>query len=129
MSAALTELARQLLDGNVFVVLGTVSPDGSPQSSVIWAKRDGDDVLFSTIRGRRKTRNMERDPRVTLCAYDPVDPYRYVEIRGSATLTEDGGPELIQELSLRYDGVRFTELDPANVRVVCRVTPARVIEG
>jgi len=129
VSAALTELARQLLDGNVFVVLGTVSPDGSPQSSVIWAKRDGDEVVFSTIRGRRKTRNMERDPRVTLCAYDPVDPYRYIEIRGTVTLSEDGGPDLIQELSLRYDGERFTESDPANVRVVCRVTPTRVIEG
>lgn len=130
MSAApLTERARQLLDGNVFVVLGTVNPDGGPQSSVIWAKRDGDEVVFSTIRGRRKTRNMQRDPRVTLCAYDPVDPYRYIEIRGTVTLTEDGGPELIQELSMRYDGERFTESDPANVRVVCRVTPTRVIDN
>jgi len=129
VSAALTELARRLLDGNVFVVLGTVSPDGSPQSSVIWAKRDGDEVVFSTIRGRRKTRNMERDPRVTLCAYDPVDPYHYVEVRGTVTLTEEGGPELIQELSMRYDGERFTESDPGNVRVVCRVTPTRVIDG
>jgi PPOX class probable F420-dependent enzyme len=125
----LTERARQLLDGNVFLVLGTVNADGSPQSSVIWAKRDGDEVVFSTIRGRRKTRNIQRDPRVTLCAYDPVDPYHYIEIRGTVTLTEDGGPELIQELSLRYDGVRFTESDPANIRVVCRVTPSRVIEN
>jgi PPOX class probable F420-dependent enzyme len=125
----LPELAQRLLDGNVFVVLGTVNPDGAPQSSVIWAKRDGDEVVFSTIRGRQKTRNMERDPRVSLCAYDPVDPYHYVEIRGTVTLIEDGGPELIQELSMRYDGVRFTESDPANVRVVCRVTPSRVIEG
>ena len=126
---ALPELARRLLDANVFVVLGTVNPDGAPQSSVIWAKRDGDEVVFSTIRGRRKTLNMERDPRVSLCAYDPVDPYHYIEIRGTVTLTEDGGPDLIQELSMRYDGVRFTESDPANVRVVCRVTPSRVIEG
>jgi PPOX class probable F420-dependent enzyme len=129
VSVELPELARRLLDGNVFVVLSTVSPNGSPQSSVIWAKRDGDDVVFSTIRGRRKTLNMEREPRVSLCAYDPADPYRYVELRGEVTMTEDGGPELIQELSLRYDGVRFTESDPANVRVVCRVTPTRVIVG
>jgi PPOX class probable F420-dependent enzyme len=126
---ALPELTRRLLDANVFVVLATVNPDGAPQSSVIWAKRDGDEVVFSTIRGRRKTLNMQRDPRVSLCAYDPVDPNHYVEIRGTVTLTEDGGPDLIQELSMRYDGVRFTESDPANVRVVCRVTPSRVIEG
>ena len=125
---ALPDLAVQLLDGNAFWVLSTVNADGSPQSSVIWAKRDGDEIVFSTILGRRKTRNMQRDPRVSLLAYDPADPYRYVEVRGAVSLTEKGGPELIQELSQKYDGTPFTEGHPDNVRVVVRVTPTRVID-
>jgi PPOX class probable F420-dependent enzyme len=124
----LPDLLTRLLDANTFFVLSTISPDGAPQSSVIWAKRDGDEIVFSTIRGRRKTRNMERDPRVSLLAYDPADPYTYVEVRGTVTMTEDGGPELIQELSQRYDGTAFTEGRPTNVRVVCRVQPTKVIE-
>ena len=71
---------------------------------------------------------MERDPRVSLCLYDPADPYRYVEVRGTVALTEEGGPELIQELSLRYDGTAFREGNPANVRVVVRVRPTHVVE-
>jgi PPOX class probable F420-dependent enzyme len=106
---ALPDLLTRLLDANTFVVLCTVNADGSPQSSVIWAKRDGDVIVFSTIRGRRKTRNMERDPRISLCLYDPADPYVYVEVRGAVTMTEEGGPELIEELSQRYDGTSFTE--------------------
>lgn len=127
MGAALPDFVKRLLDANTFVVLSTVNPDGSPQSSVIWAKRDGDEIVFSTIRGRRKTRNMERDPRVNLCAYDPTDPYRYFEVRGVVSLTEQGGPELIEELSQRYDGQPFHESRPDNIRVVCRVVPGRVV--
>jgi PPOX class probable F420-dependent enzyme len=124
---ALNDLAKRLIDGTTFAVVSTVNPDGSPQSSVVWIRRDGDDVLFSTIRGRRKTRNLERDPRVSITLYDPADPYRYVEVRGTVSLTEDGGPELIEELSQKYDGKSFQEGNPANVRVVARVTPTKVI--
>lgn len=127
MTVPLSELARELLDANTYATLTTINPDGGPQSSVIWIKRDADDVVFSTIRGRRKTKNMERDPRVSVCMFDAANPYRYVELRGSVGLTEDGGPELIQELGMRYDGVPFKEGSPDNVRVVCRFTPVKVI--
>lgn len=124
----LTDLARRLIDTNTFAVLATLNPDGAPQSSVIWVKRDADDVIFSTIRGRQKTRNMERDPRVSICMYDPADAYKYVEIRGTVSMTEAGGRELINELSQRYDGVDFRVEPPEVIRVVCRVTPTRVVE-
>ena len=127
MSVPLPDLARRLLDANTFAILSTINPDGAPQSSVIWVKRDGDDILFSTIRGRRKTKNMERDPRVTICMFDPTDPYAYVEIRGRVELTEKDGRELINELSLRYDGVDFRVESPDVIRVICRVTPYRVV--
>jgi PPOX class probable F420-dependent enzyme len=125
--SALPELARTLIDGNVFAVLSTINPDGSPQSSVIWVKRDGDEVMFSTILGRRKTRNLQRDPRVSLCFYDPKEPYWYVELRGTITMTQEGGRELIEELSQRYDGRPFQESSPDNVRVVCRLRLSKAI--
>jgi PPOX class probable F420-dependent enzyme len=124
----LTDLARRLVDMKAFAILATVNPDGGPQSSVIWLKREGDDVIFSTIRGRRKTKNMEREPRVSLCMYDPADPYLYTEIRGGVTMVEEGGRELINELSLRYDDKPFRVEAPEVVRVVCRVTPSKVLD-
>ena len=127
MGEILPEAAKRLLDANSYWVLSTINPDGSPQSSVIWAKGDGEEIAFSTILGRRKTKNMQRDPRVSLIAYDPADPERYVEVRGSVSMTQDGGRELIEELSLRYDGVPFREGKPDNVRVVCRVRATKVI--
>ena len=126
MTVSLPDNVRRLVDSTTFAVVTTINADSSPQSTVIWIKRDGDDVLFSTIRGRRKTRNMERDPRVSICVYDPANPYRYVEVRGTVTLTEDGGPELIDELSRSYGGEPWTEPNPDNVRVVCRVKATRI---
>jgi len=128
MMATMSEAARRLLGPPVFAVLGTVSADGSPQSSVIWLRTDGDQVVFSTIRGRLKCRNMERSPVVSVCAYDPADPYRYVEVRGTVTLAEEGGYELIDELSRAYTGQGWPR-KPDEVRVLVRITPARVIEN
>lgn len=123
----LSDEARRLFNQPVFAILSTVGPSGAPQSSVIWVRTDGDDVLFSTIRGRLKARNMERNPQISLCAYDPGDPYFYVEIRGTVSMVEEGGVELIDELSRAYDGVPW-KVRPDETRVVCRVTPTKVIE-
>jgi len=126
MGESLAGVARYF-QAPVFVVLTTLNPDGQPQSSVVWAKVDGDQVIISTIRGRRKCDNMERDPRVTLLAYDPENPYYYAELRGTVTLDEAGGKDLINELSLAYEGQPFTH-NPDHVRVVVRFTPTKVFE-
>jgi PPOX class probable F420-dependent enzyme len=124
----LTDEARDLLDSGANATLATINPDGQPQLSVVWVKVDGDDVLISTIRGRRKCLNLERDPRATVLVFDPEDPDTYVEVRGRATITEDGGPELIQELGWRYNNAPFTADDGTDrVRVVVRLTADRVI--
>ena len=123
---ALPDEAKRLLDAKTFPVLATVNRDGSPQSSVIWIKRDGDEAVFSSIRGRRKTRNMERDPRVSITVFDPDEPYRYVEIRGTVTMTDAGGRELIDELSMKYNGSAFHAEPEGTIRVVFRVTPTHV---
>ncbi|EWC62161.1 putative oxidoreductase [Actinokineospora spheciospongiae] len=124
--AALSETARKIFDDHNYVVLATINPDGSPQTSVLWAKRDGDDILLSTVRGRKKARNLERDPRVSLTAYDRENPYSYVEIRGSVSLTDEGGRELIEELSRAYRGESYPEEPEGTVRVVVRLTPDRI---
>ena len=66
--------ARALLDGLNFATVATVQPDGSPQTSVVWIRADGDDLLFSTIKGRRKHANLTRDPRVSVLVLDAATP-------------------------------------------------------
>ncbi|MGP4110232.1 PPOX class F420-dependent oxidoreductase [Streptomyces sp. 4N509B] len=131
MAAVLSDSLKTLLDEKVFVTLSTIQPDGSPQSSPVWVKREGDELLISTTQDRRKYHNLERDPRVTVVVVDPSNPYGYAEIRGDVAMTTDGGPELIDELARKYVGVSYAEFNPQAAqdapRVVLRVRPRKVV--
>ncbi|MBA9002933.1 TIGR03618 family F420-dependent PPOX class oxidoreductase [Thermomonospora cellulosilytica] len=91
---------------------------------MIFVRRDGDTVLFSTIRGRLKTRNMERDPRVSLLVL--ADAFAYVEIRGTVTITDDPGKVLLREMYDRYMGGAEPPPEPGAARVAVRVTADKV---
>ncbi|GAA2231892.1 MULTISPECIES: PPOX class F420-dependent oxidoreductase [Kitasatospora] len=127
MAAELPDQAKALLDGKAFAVVTTLLPDGSPQSSVVWVKRDGDDVLFSTVEGRRKHLNLVRDPRVSVVVNPPEQPYTYVELRGEAALSREGARELINELAHKYMGKDYDMDGPDDVRVVVRIKPRKVV--
>ncbi|MBO1337440.1 PPOX class F420-dependent oxidoreductase [Streptomyces sp. VRA16 Mangrove soil] len=131
MSAQLSDGLKELLDSKVFIGVATLQPDGSPQVSPVWVKRDGDDVLFSTTVGRQKEKNLRRDPRVTVLVQPADNPYAYAEIRGTADITTEGGQELIDELSLKYTGKKYAEFNPSSAddaeRVVVRVRARKVV--
>ena len=121
MGIQLSESAIRLIDGRNYAVLATINADGSPQTSVMWIGRDGDDVLFSTVEGRLKHRNMVRDPRVSVTVIESADPETYVELRGVASMTPDIGRAFDTGLSWKYDGQDPGEDKPGAVRVIVRV--------
>ncbi len=122
----LPERARALFDGPNFITLATIDPDGRPQLSVVWAKLDGEDLLVSTIKGRRKYANLIRDGRASALVFAADDPYRYAEIRGTATISDDPPAALINELALKYTGQPFGDR-PGEERVIVRIVPDRVV--
>jgi len=102
---ALTTEQRAFLEAKRFAVLGTVSPTGAPQLTIMWYVLDGDEVVFNTKAGRAKESNLARDPRVSLLVYGESG-YKYIRIDGRVrTLTD---PEIahrdIARLAVRYHG-------------------------
>jgi PPOX class probable F420-dependent enzyme len=130
VTAELNDTVRRLLDEPNPAVLATINPDGSPQTSVVWVTRNGNDLLLSSAAGRRKERNMRRDPRVSLTVLDRRDPQLYAEIRGVATITEDAGRKFAVHLEEQYEGPgagdQFLQLPPEVIRVIVTITPHRV---
>ena len=122
MAIPFSDATLKLLDGKNYAVLATLNADGSPQTSAMWVGRDGDDLLFSTVEGRVKHRNMLRDPRVSVTVLDAADPENYVELRGSVTMTPDIGRKIDTRLSWKYDGKDPDPDRPGAVRVVVRMT-------
>jgi PPOX class probable F420-dependent enzyme len=123
----LDDTAKQLVDGRNFGVLATVNPDGSPQTSVLWVGLDGDTVVISAMAHRKKVHNIQRDPRVSLTVIDAANPYRFVEIRGRADVTDDPERSLDFQLSHKYDGEDPSADPPGKTRVIVRITPEKVI--
>jgi PPOX class probable F420-dependent enzyme len=127
---------RDLVDRPPVAALTTLMPDGSPQTSVVWCDFDGTFVRVNTMKGFRKERNMRRDPRVTLLCYDPGQPLRYLEVRGTVEqMTEEGALEHLDDLASGYMGRRvryFGDCIPARfgeteIPVLCRIRPGHVV--
>lgn len=125
---------RYILDGPHLSVLATTDADGKPQTSVIFVRRDGDEILFSTILGRRKTINMSRDPRVNLLIHGlPVDrpSYagdgpNYATVAGTVELTDDPNGAFHQEMyDIHMDGAAPPP-EPGAQRVIVPIVPQRI---
>ena len=130
----LHEAVRYILDGPHLSVLATTEADGTPQTSVIFVKQDGDDILFSTIKGRRKTINMSRSPRVNLFIHGlPLDrPNRtgdgpnYATVSGTVDLTDDPDGAFHQEMYDIHMGGATPPPEPGAERVIVRLVPERI---
>jgi PPOX class probable F420-dependent enzyme len=122
MAFTLNDETRRLLDGRHYAVLATINPDGGPQTSAMWVGRDGDDVLMSTVAGRRKHKNLERDPRASVTILDADDAENYVELRGRVSISEDVGRVFDTKLSGKYDGQDPGPDAPGAVRLILRLT-------
>jgi PPOX class probable F420-dependent enzyme len=130
----LTNAVRYILDGPHLTILATTGTDGTPQTSVIFVKRNGDEILFSTIKGRRKTINMSRDSRVNLLIHGlPVDRPNYAgdgpnyaTIYGTVELTDDPNGAFHQEMYDIHMGGATPPPEPGAQRVIVRIVPHRV---
>ncbi len=128
MTTALPDPLREQLDGKPFAHLTTLDPDGYPQASAMWIMRDGDNIVFNTAKGRRKHRNMTRDPRVAVSVSAVGDQYVNYSIQGKVIeMRESDGVEVIDMLARKYtESDHYEWLTPGMVRVTVIVEPIRV---
>ena len=117
---------RALLTKQAYGHVVTINRDGSPQISMVWMDiRDGV-ASFNTAIGRRKERNLRRDPRVVVSVGDPDRPQQYALLWGTATLTEQGAVDQIHRLAKKYlDRDQYT-VQPGERRVTVNITVERV---
>lgn len=136
----LPETYRDLLDGEFCAALITVMPDGQPQITPVWFNREGDYLLLNTMHGFRKEKNMRANPKVTLLVYDPQQPLRSIEIRGTVVeMSEEGALDHLDSLTQKYlrkPGARFfgdsvpASLQASYIPVKIKVAPTSVrVEG
>lgn len=121
---------KDLIRAGALGHLVTMNADGSPQVTCVWVGIDGDDLLTGHLNPRQqKVKNVAREPRVVVSfegtEIQPPGLRQYAVVHGTATVEEDGAPELLQELAHVYLGpeVRFPPMEnpPPGVRLRIRV--------
>jgi PPOX class probable F420-dependent enzyme len=124
---------RTLLDRPLIAQLATVMPDGSPHLTAIWHHRDEDVIRMVCDATALKARNIRRDPRVAVTVVDADNPYRHIQIRGTAELVEDSlkARDELRALANRYLGSvgdSFVDTYPADIdQTVIVIHPTRVL--
>jgi PPOX class probable F420-dependent enzyme len=125
--------AKTVITSGRLAHLVTLNEDGSPQVTCIWVGLDGETVVSAHLSpSQRKLANVKRDPRVALSIEtDVVNEWglqEYLVLKGTATLTPGGAPELLQQLAHVYLGpdVTFPNMPDPPPGHVMRIEVTRV---
>ncbi|MXX80104.1 MAG: TIGR03618 family F420-dependent PPOX class oxidoreductase [Chloroflexi bacterium] len=121
-----------------FAHLVTVNRDGSPQSSPIWIRPDRvsadgavESIFFVTGLRYRKALNMQREPRVALSIHGADDPYRMLEVVGTASFEPRSSWDELDAISNQYMGrdYPFKGDDPAGWHVTVEIERVTLPNG
>lgn len=119
---------RALATGKNFAALTTLLPSGQPQTHVMWVDCDDEHILINTEVHRRKYKNVEADPRVTVAIWDAANPYKFAEVRGRVveTVTGDEAIASINALANKYTDADYAPKIESE-RVILKISPDRQI--
>jgi PPOX class probable F420-dependent enzyme len=116
---------RDLLEGQV-LTLATVGEDGYPQLSEVWFLVEDGQVAISLNTRRQKVKNLQTEPTCTVFLLDLQNPYRYLEIRGTAVVEPDDDRAFAERVGAKYSSDLREHDAPGDRRVVVRIVPVRV---
>jgi len=130
----LSDSVRSAIEDTNFWHLATVNPDGSPQSTPVWVSTRDGKILVNTALGRKKPRNISRDPRVALSWHGetPEGAYRNIQVQGRVvdTIEGDQAEKDIDDLALKYIGkTPYPWRKDGEARVTYLIEPLRILGG
>lgn len=126
----LNDTVRQSLTAGHLAHLVTLNKDDSPHVSVVWVGLDGDEIVSAHLKLHKKLKNIQRDARIALSMVtggktNGLD--NYLVINGRARVTEDGAPQLLNQLAQIYiaPGTKYPP-DGAPQGYITRITTERI---
>jgi PPOX class probable F420-dependent enzyme len=109
-----------------------MTPMGYPHVTPVWVDYDPETnrLMVNTERERRKTKNVEANPKVGISMLDPDNPYRFLSVFGDVDeITTEGAREQIDELTKRYTGEDEYPNPIQSERVILKIEPERVFSS
>ncbi|MCV7347869.1 PPOX class F420-dependent oxidoreductase [Mycolicibacterium rhodesiae] len=129
------DVSAFLSEGTRTAKLAYVAADGRPLVAPVWFIVDGGQLVFNTGKATAKGRALSRDPRVTICVDDQDPPFSFVQVQGTASLSENPDEllDLATRIAARYMGAEraeeFGRRNGVPGELVVRVAPTKVIKA
>jgi len=127
-NAAMTtfpESHSDLLNAQV-ATLATIDGDGFPQLTEVWFLLDEGELKLSLNTSRSKTTNLTSRPQCSLLILDLANPYRYLEIRGTARIAPDDDYTFATKVGIKYNADLKVHDQPGESRVVVTIDPVKI---
>jgi PPOX class probable F420-dependent enzyme len=125
MNTTFPDSHRDLLDAQ-FATLATLGEDGGPELTEVWFLFEDGEVKISLNESRRKTKNLAARPRCSLFILDLANPFRYLDIRGTARIEPDDDYAFADRVGAKYDADLREHDGPNDRRVVVTIEPTNV---
>ncbi len=125
----LTDEQREFFRKPNFGHLATLEPDGYPQVTPVWIDVDDQYILINSAKGRKKVRNVERDPRVSVEVVEQENPYSMLSLKGKVVeMTTDGADDHIDAMAKKYLGQdTYPFRKQGEERIILKIEPEKVI--
>ena len=127
------EVLAFLTEGTRTGKLAYTSAAGQPLVVPVWFVIEDGCVVFNTGKDTAKGRALARDPRAAVCVDLETPPYAFVQVQGTAELSEDPG-ELLRTataIGARYVGAdraeQFGRRNAVLGELVVRLRPTKVL--
>jgi PPOX class probable F420-dependent enzyme len=108
------ELQRVLANPNP-AIIGTVAPDGAPNTVATWYVWEDGHAVVNMDEGRKRLEYLRNEPRVSLTVLDGDSWYRHITLHGRITLEADTNLEDIDRICTHYMGSPYSQRDRGRV--------------
>jgi PPOX class probable F420-dependent enzyme len=129
LSAGATTLSKEelhhLFQIRNLVFLGTLSKDGSPHVTPVWAEMVDDLILINTFESSAKNKHITNDKRIALAVVDQNNPFNMVSIKGRVIdQTTEGADDHLKRLARKYLGIgKYYYRKPNHKRIIIKIKP------
>ena len=116
---------HQLFQFRNLAFLATLSKNGSPHVTPVWAEMVDDLILINTFESSAKNKHITNDKRIALSVVDQNNPFNMVSIKGRVIdQTTEGADDHLKRLARKYLGIgKYYYRKPNHKRIIIKIKP------
>jgi PPOX class probable F420-dependent enzyme len=131
--AGTTELNKEdlhhLFQFRNLAFVATLSKDGSPHITPVWAEMIDDMILINTFVTSAKNKHISNDKRIAISIVEQNNPFNMVSIQGRVIeQTTEGADEHLKRLAKKYLGIgKYYYRKPKHKRTIIKIQPEKIM--